>query len=251
VLVSSKFRRSSTTVFTTLHLQVSGKLTQQASTAVNVCKTVTSHLFITDKTSKRRFLIDTGSDLCVFPRKLIPQRKSRVNYDLSVANGTTIPTYGWLPLSLNLGLRRDFTWRFIVADVTQPLIGSDFLSHFGLLVDFRNNRLLDSVTSLSVPAQTASSRIPIIKVINNGTSVDTLISEFPELTRPIGVQREVRHHTVHHIRTIPGPPVTCRPRQLAPDRLQIARDEFASMIRDGTARPSESPWSSALHIAPK
>jgi hypothetical protein len=43
------------------------------------------------------------SGLCVYPRKLIPQRKTRENYDLCAANGTTIPTYGWLPLSLNLG----------------------------------------------------------------------------------------------------------------------------------------------------
>jgi hypothetical protein len=39
----------------------------------------------------------------------LPQCRSRVNYDLCAANGTTIPTYGWLPLSLNLGLRRYFT----------------------------------------------------------------------------------------------------------------------------------------------
>jgi hypothetical protein len=42
-----------------------------------------------------------------------------VNYDLSAANGTTIHTYGWLPLSLNFGLRRDFTWCFIMADITR------------------------------------------------------------------------------------------------------------------------------------
>jgi hypothetical protein len=122
------------------------------SAATHICTTSTGRLFITDKTSKRRFLIDTGSDLCVFPRKLVPQRKSRVNYDIRAANGTTIPTYGWLPLSLNLGLRRDFTWRFVVADVTQPIIGADFLSHFGLLVDLKK-RLLDGTTSLSVSKQ--------------------------------------------------------------------------------------------------
>jgi hypothetical protein len=49
----------------------------------------------------------------------------------------------------------------------------------------------------------------------------------------------VRHNTVHHIRTIPGPPVTCRPRRLAPDRLEIAKAEFEAMLRDGTARRSE------------
>jgi hypothetical protein len=93
---------------------------------------------------------DTGSDLCVYPRKLIPQRRIPVNYNLRAANGTTIPTYG---CSLNLGLRRDFTWRFVVADVTQPLIGFDFLSRYGLLVDCKNKHLLDGVTSLYLPKQ--------------------------------------------------------------------------------------------------
>jgi hypothetical protein len=68
----------------------SRKTTQQAS-------------FITDKSSKRRFLTNMGSDLCVFPRKLITQRRTRINYDIRAANGITIPTYGWLPLSINPG----------------------------------------------------------------------------------------------------------------------------------------------------
>jgi cleavage and polyadenylation specificity factor subunit 1 len=206
---------------------------------------------ITDKSTKQRFLIDTGSDLCEYPRMLIPQRRERVNYDLCEANGSTIRTYGWLALSLNLGLRREFTWRFVVAEVTQPLIGADFLSHFGFLVDCKNNRLLDAVTSLSAPAQAASSQTPSGKMISGGTSVDTLLSEFLDLIRPTGVQREVHHNTAHHIRTTPGPTVTCRPRRLVPDRLAIAKAEFDAMLKDGTARPSESSWSSALHIVPK
>jgi hypothetical protein len=131
-------------------------------------------LFITDRSSKRQFLVDTGSDLCVYPRRLVPRRKERVNYNLCAANGTTIHTYGWLPLSLNLGLRRDFTWRFFVADVTHPIIGVDFLSHFGLLVDCRNNRLLDGVTSLSVPAQAASALVPSVKTVTGGTPIDSI-----------------------------------------------------------------------------
>jgi hypothetical protein len=123
-------------------LPPAGKLTQQTSPAAHVCAT-TGCLFVTDRLSKRQFLVDTGSDLCVYPRRLIQRRKERANYDLCVANSTTIHIYGWLPLSLNLGLRRDFTWRFVVADVTHPIIGVDFLSHFGLLVDCQNNRLLD------------------------------------------------------------------------------------------------------------
>jgi hypothetical protein len=138
----------------------------------------------------------------------------------------------------------------VVADVTH-LIGVDFLSHFGLLVDCRNNRLLDGVTSLSIPAQIARSRISSIKVVSNGTSVDSLFSELPYLIRPTEIQLEVRNNTADHIRTIPGPPVTCRPRRLAPDRLAIAKAEFEAMVRDGAARRSESFWPSVLHIVPK
>jgi hypothetical protein len=91
----------------------------------------------------------------------------------------------------------------------------------------------------------------MLKVISGGTLVDTLLSEFPGLTRPTGVQWGVCHNTVHHIRTTPGPLVTCRTCRPAPDRLTVAKVEFEAMVRDGTARPSESSWSSELHIVPK
>jgi hypothetical protein len=132
-----------------------------------------------------------------------------------------------------------------------PLIGIYLLSHFGLLVDCKHNRLLDGVTSLSVLAKAASSLISGVKTISGGTPVDSLLAEFSALTRPAEVQREVRHNTVHHIRTIPGPSITCRPRRLAPDRRAIAKAEFDAILRDGTARRSESSWSSVLHIVPK
>jgi hypothetical protein len=115
------------------------------------------------------------------------------------------------------------------------------------LVDCRNNSLVDGVMSWSVPAQAARSLVPSVKIITGGSAIDSLLSEFPDLTRNTGVQREVRHHTVHHIRTTSGPPVTCRLRRLAPDPLAMAKAEFDAMLRDGTARRSESSWSSALH----
>jgi hypothetical protein len=59
------------------------KLTQQTSAAALVYTTATGRLFITDESTKQRVLIDTGLDLCVFPRKLILQRKERVNYGAS------------------------------------------------------------------------------------------------------------------------------------------------------------------------
>ncbi|XP_023703218.1 uncharacterized protein LOC111862237 [Cryptotermes secundus] len=175
----------------------------------------------------------------------------RTNYDLCGANGTTIHTYGWLPLSLNLGLRREFAWRFVVADVPPPIIGVDFLSHFVSLVDCRNNPILDGVTTLSVPGSAANALIPSVKTISSNTPIDSPLTDFLDLTRPALVQRVIRHNTVQYIRTVPGPPVTCRPRRLAPERLAITKAEFDAMLRDGTARRSKSSWASALHIVPK
>jgi hypothetical protein len=196
-------------VYTTVLLPPAGKRQQQALIAADACSTPPGRLFIIDRVSNLRFLVDTGSDLCVFPRRLVPGRRERTSYDLFAANGTPIPTYGWHTLTLNLGLRRDFTWRFVVADVQITIIGVDLLANFSLLVDCHKNRILDGITSLSAPAQTASTRFPSVKPIGSSAPTDDLFAEFPDLTRPSEVQRTVRHNTVHNIKTTPGPPVSC------------------------------------------
>jgi hypothetical protein len=45
---------------------------QQTSPAALVRPTMTGCLFFTDSYIKWQFLIDTGCDLCMYPRKLIP-----------------------------------------------------------------------------------------------------------------------------------------------------------------------------------
>jgi len=113
--------------------------------------------------------VDTGSDLCVFPRKLLPGPRERSDYILYAAYGTAMPTYGWTSRTLNLGLHRDLAWRFVVANVQVPIIGVDLLSHYGLLVDCKNNRLLDGLTSLSTPGFNTPPSVPSVKVIAGGT----------------------------------------------------------------------------------
>jgi hypothetical protein len=105
-------------------------------------------------------LIDTGADLCVFPRHRIPQRREPENVHTLVADGTLTPTCGLMCLILDLGLRQEFSCWFVMAYVVLPVSGADFLSIHGLLVDSRNKRLL-----AGAPAQAASSRIPIFSFL--------------------------------------------------------------------------------------
>ncbi len=104
--------------------------------------------------------MDTGADFSVLPyRNYCTKSESRTPdtyLHLTAANGSSISTYGTKLLSVNLGLRRNFKFPFILATVDRPIIGADFLAEFGLLVDLRKKRLIDSFTGLSVNAMTAN-----------------------------------------------------------------------------------------------
>lgn len=219
--------------------------------ATDDCLASTGRLFISDRRTNTRFLVDTGSDLCVFPLSALRERRAKTNFQLCAANGTNIDTYGYIELNLNLGLRRDFVWRFTIADVTKPIIGVDFLSFYNIIVDVRNGKLIDNTTTLSCKAIVAKTDVYSVKVSTGDTRYHILLSKYPEITRPFGTPLTPKHNTVHHIRTTPGPPIFCTPRRLAPDKLKIAKREFDLMLSNGTARPSESSWASPLHLAPK
>lgn len=80
-----------------------------------------------------------------------------------------------------------------------------------------------------------------MKVIAGGTSRDSLLEEFLELTMLTGMNREGWYDTTQYIRTTPGRPVAYRPLRLTPDRLAVAKPEFDSMLRESTARRAEGP----------
>ncbi|KAJ1518939.1 hypothetical protein ONE63_011448 [Megalurothrips usitatus] len=197
-----------------------------------------------------------GSDsgLCWYHerRLLTGRRHVKTNYALSAANNSNIATYGLFLLKLNLpGLRRDLTWSFIVADVSVPIIGSDFLAHYHLLPDCKLKRLHDATTGLFADCQSRSIAQPSVRAVAVDLPGANILAEFPDVTRPAGRPREMKHHTEHFIKTTPGPPVSCKPRRLAGERLTVAKGEFDAMVQEGTARPSDSPWSSPLHIVGK
>lgn len=220
--------------------------------ASDLTDTTTRRLFISDKSVNEIFLIDTGADLCVYPRaRMHVHNLKKATYQLAAANGSYISTYGTTALTLSLGLRREFPWRFVIADVASPIIGADFLYHFGLLVDLRNKQLIDRTTGLTSRGRVLSCNIPSVKVIHADCPYKDLLAEFPEITRPEGRAPVIKHSTRHYIHVTPGPPEASRPRRLAPDRLKAAKREFESMVRLGIARPSSSSWAAPLHMVPK
>ena len=67
------------------------------------------HLLITNEASKVPYLVDTGSDLCCFPRAQLHDRRPATSHTLSAANNRSIKTYGFLTVHLRFAdLRRTF-----------------------------------------------------------------------------------------------------------------------------------------------
>ncbi|GFX21960.1 retrovirus-related Pol polyprotein from transposon 17.6 [Trichonephila clavipes] len=184
----------------------------------------TSRLFLLDRKSGQKFLIDSGSEICVIPPSPTMNKSPQSNFSLFAANNTKIPAYGMVRKELNLGLRRPFIWTFIIADVSSPIIGADFLKHFNLLIDLKKK--------------------------DANISFKNILSEYPDLSNPSLISKSASHGTVHHIITT-GPPVTARPRRQHPKLYDAVKVEFEFLLAQGIIRPSKSPWSSPLHVVPK
>jgi hypothetical protein len=76
---------------------------------------------------------------------------------------------------LDFGLRREYSWHFVIADVTAPIIGSDFLCFYKLLVDMRNRRLIDSITKFTVNGASAEMYSGHMKVLAGNSRSHALL----------------------------------------------------------------------------
>ncbi|GFU74930.1 retrovirus-related Pol polyprotein from transposon opus [Trichonephila clavipes] len=209
----------------------------------------TSRLFLLDRKSGQKFLIDSGSEICVISPSPTMNKSPQSNFSLFADNNTKIPAYGMVRKELNLDLRRPFIWTFIIADESS-IIGADFLKHFNLLIDLKKKRLMDVETSLLTPCVVSNIVQPSILTVNANISFKNILSEYSDLSNPSLISKSASHGTVHHIITS-GPPVTARPRRLHPKLYDAVKIEFEFLLAQGIIRPSKSPCSSPLHVVPK
>ncbi|CAA9993708.1 unnamed protein product, partial [Nesidiocoris tenuis] len=210
-------------------------------------------LIIRDRTSGTSYLIDTGSELSVLPPSR-EEKKNMSSFTLYAANETPIKTYGQRLLNLDLGLRRIFPFVFTLADVSRPIIGADFLQHFGLLVDIKCQRLLDRVTTLTSQGTVTSRITPSISTTHSDIppAIAELLAKY-QLNKPsaeTSTKPEASVNVYHHIPTA-GQPCFARARKLPPGKLKDAKAEFQFMIQEGICRPSKSAWASPLHMVKK
>ncbi|GFU66945.1 transposon Ty3-I Gag-Pol polyprotein [Trichonephila clavipes] len=129
--------------------------------------------------------------------------------ELYAANGSRISTYGIIKLELDFALRRSFPWSFLVADVSDPIIGADFLERFELLIDVRNRRLLDGLTSLFVRGTVKQVQSLGLTLVENNSPYNSILSKYTKWFST-NLQPSTNESSVFHCIETKGPPVHAR-----------------------------------------
>lgn len=131
-----------------------------------------------------------------------------------------------------------------------PIIGADWLAHFGIIVDLRNRRLVDEKTGLKSVGGVMTVDLHTVTVVDAKHPFGEMLHEFREVTLPSTLQTQTQREVTHHIVT-KGPPVASKARRMHPEKLKAAKEEFRTMCDLGICRPSSSSWASPLHCVPK
>ncbi|UYV64301.1 hypothetical protein LAZ67_3000207 [Cordylochernes scorpioides] len=208
-----------------------------------------SRLFVSDKKTGMRFLVDSGADVSIIPYK--GKLGTTLNdFKLYAANGKEISAYGTQILSLDLGLQRQFQWPFVIAKTNRGILGADFLNNFKLILDINRRQLIDGITNLTIKGDICSISEETFSSYRTTSNFSKLLANYPDITRPnVGIMKA--NHDVKHFIITKGPPVFSRARLLDPKRLNEAKQEFQFMLEHEIIRPSKSQWASPLHLVTK
>ena len=229
---------------------LSGKRASRSPIESTVTGALNSLFHVYDKSSRCKFLVDTGVEVSVFPATSRDRRFGRIGLELQAANGSRMKSYGFKLLKIRLPCGT-FRWSFILADVGQPLLGADFLRQHALLVDVKHQRLVNALSFTSIPLGLDTVCPPSLNCISTiHNSYARLLALFPQIISPQFSQDSMKHEIEHHILTS-GPPVHATARRLSPAKLEQVKAEFNKMLQLGFIQRSSSPWASPLHMVPK
>ena len=141
----------------------------------------------------------------------------------------------------------------MIADITNPLLGLDFLNKFGLIVDCGNKTIYDPTTT---PRKSFKISASSVNLVVNKTELPSFVrnvinEKYPNLITPHKNSNKKYCGVYHRIDTGSHTPVFAKPRRLNVEKLESACSEFKILQKDEVISLSKSEWSSPLHIVNK
>ena len=176
-------------------------------------------------------------------------RRCKPDNDIITANGTAVNTFGTCTAALQRG-GHHFTWTYVLTDINKYILGSDFRTHYRLMIDPAGHRLIHRLQGYKITRYLASSNDLPVSEVSTPPEYDQLLEEFPDLMHHIFKITKPKHGIELPISTV-GPPVHSQMSQLAPDKYMVTKRAFEDMEASGIVQRSRSTWSSGLHLIPK
>lgn len=181
-------------------------------------------------------------------------RSTRQKRTLHCANGTQIRTYGTTHLNVITNGKDALPWQFIIADSTYNIIGMDFISHHGFVVDIKHKLLTSKHHTISGKIKHDTKEVNSVSTIPKGLHRDitNLLCKYASITKPLQYSDMTDSHGItHSIETKSSKPISCTPRPLHGTKARIAQDAFSAMEKQGIVSQGSSAWASPLHMVPK
>ena len=170
-------------------------------------------------------------------------------------NGSTIKTFGERMLFVDIGLEESLPWNFVIAEVSIPILGADFLSHYDLTVSMRKQHLFHEISGTVITAinTTVQQETRLISHIDHlPECVELLLQKYSEITKEASRLDEVKHPFVHRIITKEGcNPVSVKPRRVSLKLQDEAQNILQKLLMEGTITRASGSWSSPMHLVPK
>lgn len=241
--------------FTSTHSSTSGKLEGCPISAAKGAPCLFAAFCILPNKHLTHFLIDTGASVSILPKPLVSQSHIQpTTLALQNVDGRSLKVHGECYLTIaSKALRRQFSWNFVIADVSQPIIGIDFLKQFRLSVDCSRGVLSDTQTDIHTHCSRAhhsSSFIHSMPAVNN--EIQSIINDYKDVMNPIQFHNQDITTNVHsHVIETIGNPVFARCRQLNVTKELCARQEIECLLESGIIQPSKSMWASPIHMVAK
>ena len=119
-----------------------------------------------------------------------------------------------------------FKWTFTIVQVSQPLLGANFLKAHSHLIDIKGQRLIDSFDLISINLRSIYTAVPHLGsfVSEDDNFAKLLAADYPDFTTPTFTNLS-QARSIAFISTN-GPPLHAHTCQLPLDKLCLAKEEF-------------------------
>ena len=191
---------------------------------------------------ERKCLVDTGATVSLVSREFISGPLKPCYLKAQGIGGENLQVLGMKELSVSLGTF-NVSHQFLVVGMTNTcILGADFLKSGGMIVDIGNAKLSWSMGEVELILETTAPTVNKLSVLLETYSDIFVNGPGDPLGRTTKAERSID--------TGDSRPVKLRPYRIPVHLNKVVNKQVNDML-EGLIRPSNSPWSSPIVLAPK